>query len=119
MRLAVPLALLALALGACAEESKEPNDQQANALGVPVWTATCTEWKKATPQARKATLDEMEAVRGQQLSGRGVGNGYGSVLKDDVAYRLFDNRCQAPGSDSFQLYKLYGFAAGFVGQPAE
>lgn len=120
MRLAVPLALIALALGACASSSnKESKDKQRYALGVPVWAASCAEWKKATPEARKETLVEMEAVRRQQLSGRNVGRGYGSVLEDDVAYRLFDDRCRAPGSESFLLYRLYGFAAGFVGQPGE
>ncbi len=108
-------------LGGCEDgkKSRESNARQQYALGVPVWQASCTEWKKAPPHDRRATLVEMKAVRRQQLSGRGVGQGYGSVLNDDVAYRLFDERCKAPGSEQFLLYRLYGFAAGFVGEQGQ
>ena len=120
MRLAaVALALLSVALlGGCqeGEKSRESNARQQYALGVPVWQASCTEWTKAPLHKRRATLTEMKAVRRQQLSGEGVGRGYGSVLDDDVAYRLFDERCKAPGSEAFLLYRMYGFAAGFVGE---
>ena len=87
------------------------------ALGVPMRQATCAEWKKADPRQREHALEELRALRGDQISGRGAGRGYGSVLRDDVAYRLFDSRCRLPNSQSFLLYKLYSFAAGFVGEP--
>ena len=124
MRLAARRALLpgliaaALLLGGC-EDDTASNEASEYALGVPVWQASCAEWKRADPRARDSALAEMRSVRGQQLSGRGVGRGYGSVLKDDLAYRLFDNRCELPGSDAFLLYRLYGFAAGFAGEAPE
>ncbi len=124
MRLAARRALLpgliagALLLGGC-EDDTSSNEASEYALGVPVWQASCAEWERADPQARAAALDEMKSVRRQQLSGRNVGRGYGSVLKDDVAYRLFDDRCELPNSDGFLLYRLYGFAAGFAGEAPE
>ena len=55
-------------------------------------------------------------MRGDQVTGPGI-RGYGSVLDDDLAYNLFQSRCNIPNSESFLLYKLYGFAAGFAGGP--
>jgi hypothetical protein len=86
------------------------------ALGVPMRQATCAEWKKAGPRQREHALEELRALRGDQISGRGAGRGYGSVLRDKDAYRLFASRCRLPQSQSFLLYKLYSFAAGFVGE---
>jgi hypothetical protein len=87
-----------------------------HALGVPMRQATCGEWEKADPRSRQQALEELRAIRSDQVSGRGAGRGYGSVLKDDLAYRLFDSRCELPNSESFLLYKLYSFSAGFVGE---
>jgi hypothetical protein len=86
------------------------------ALGVPMRQASCAEWEKAGPREREHALEELRAIRNDQISGRGAGRGYGSVLKDDVAYRLFESRCRLPSSESFLLYKMYSFAAGFVGE---
>lgn len=70
--------------------------------------------------ARLDFLDELRDFRSGevqgQISGRGAGRGFGSVLPDELALRLFDSRCKLPASDSFLLYKLYSFAAGFAGE---
>ena len=41
--------------------------------------------------------------------------GFGSVLSDDQAAALFDDRCRPRYAQSFALYKQYGQAAGFAG----
>jgi hypothetical protein len=106
--------LLAGALVAGCGGDGDPGTEYA--LGVPMRQANCADWKKADPQARQGALEELRAIRSDQVSGRGAGRGQGSVLKDDVAYRLFDSRCELPNSESFLLYKLYSFSAGFVGE---
>ena len=86
--------------------------------GVPLRRATCAEWNQATVDSRLDVLADLRALRGEQITGPGV-RGYGSVLDDDLAYELFESRCDIPNSDSFLLYKLYGFAAGFAGGAPE
>lgn len=81
---------------------------------VPLGQASCADWKRASVRARGDALDQLRANRGEQITGQGV-RGQGSVLEDDFAYRLLENRCGLPGSDSFLLYKLYAFAAAFAG----
>jgi hypothetical protein len=83
---------------------------------VPLRVATCADWERADVASRLDVLDELRGLRGEQISGRGAGRGYGSVLDDDLAYRLFEGRCRLPNSESFLLYKLYSFAAGFAGE---
>jgi hypothetical protein len=94
----------------------QPDPAQEYALGVPMRAATCADWKRAGPAARGNALDELRALRHDQISGRGAGRGYGSVLNDDLAYRLFENRCKLPNAESYLLYRLYSFAAGFAGE---
>jgi hypothetical protein len=37
------------------------------------------------------------------------------VIPDDKAHQLFDNWCTHDYARGFLLYKLHGFASGFVG----
>jgi hypothetical protein len=121
-RAAEPWAALvacALILGACGGSSTPvgPGDRiegRGDRFDVPVGQATCADWEAATERERLDVLDQLRANRDQDLSGPGV-QGRGSVLDDDYAYRLLDNRCGLPVADSFLLYKLYAFAAAFAG----
>ena len=115
------IAGLALALAGCGGETDPAAPQEAAAGlfgGVPLRRATCAEWNDAAVRERLAVLGDLKALRGDQITGPGI-RGYGSVLDDDLAYDLFESRCQIPNSDSFLLYKLYGFAAGFAGVSPE
>lgn len=122
-RAAKPGAVLvagALILAACGGSSTpvEPGDRIAargDGFDVPLGQATCADWNGATERERLDVLAQLRANRDQDLSGPGV-RGRGSVLEDDYAYRLLDNRCGLPVADSFLLYKLYAFAAAFAGR---
>ncbi len=94
----------------------DPSVQEGDDLGVPLRVATCADWSRADDAARFGVLEELRGFRGDQITGRGGGSGYGSVLDDDLAYRLFESRCALPNSETFLLYRLYSFAAGFAGQ---
>jgi len=118
---AVALASVALVFAGCGGETNPDAPQEAAAGlfgGVPLRRATCSEWNDATVRDRLGVLGDLKALRGDQITGPGV-RGYGSVLDDDLAYNLFQSRCNIPNSESFLLYKLYGFAAGFAGGPPE
>ena len=109
---------LALVVPGCGGETDPAAPQEATAGlfgGVPLRRATCAEWNDAGVSDRLAVLGDLRTLRGDQITGQGI-RGYGSVLDDELAYRLFQSRCQIPNSDSFLLYKLYGFAAGFAGE---
>jgi len=77
---------------------------------------TCSDWKRADATGRAEIVDGLRAVIGGQVTGRGAA-GRGSVLEDELAYRLFDNYCQERFATAFSLYKLYGQASGFAGSP--
>ena len=115
---AAGLAGLLIALAGCGGETNPDAPQEAAAGlfgGVPLRRATCAEWNDATVQSRLEVLGDLKTLRSDQITGRGI-RGQGSVLDDDLAYDLFESRCKIPNSESFLLYKLYGFAAGFVGR---
>ena len=118
---AAALAGLALLVAGCGGETDPNAPQQAAAGlfgGVPLRRATCAEWNDAGVRDRLAVLGDLRTLRSDQITGQGV-RGYGSVLDDELAYNLFQSRCHIPNSESFLLYKLYGFAAGFAGGPPE
>ena len=110
----------ATAVAACGDDgSSSPGAgnrfaAQGGGLEVPLGQATCKDWDGATIQARQDLLAQLRANRAQPITGGGV-EGRGSVLEDDFAYEFFENRCAHPASDSFLLYKLYGYAAAFGG----
>ena len=115
------MASLALVLAGCGGETDPAAPREATAGlfgGVPLRRATCAEWNDAGVKDRLSVIGDLRALRGDQITGRGI-RGYGSVLGDEFAYDLFESRCQIPNSESFLLYKLYGFAAGFAGRAPE
>jgi hypothetical protein len=81
-------------------------------LGIDVRLATCADWSKGSKPNRIGTLREI-----QQFAGGPVGSpaGRGSVLREDQAYRLFQNTCGHAYARYFKLYKLYTRAAAFRG----
>jgi hypothetical protein len=118
---AAALASLVLVFAGCGGETNPDAPQEAAAGlfgGVPLRRATCSEWNDATVSERLGVLGDLKVMRGDQITGPGI-RGYGSVLPDDLAYNLFESRCHIPNSDTFLLYKLYGFAAGFAGTAPE
>ena len=114
----VALALAIATVGAGCGGEPDPRASEGAGIGffggVPLRRATCAEWNDADVQARLAVIDDLEVMRSDQITGRGI-RGQGSVLDRNLAYDLFQSRCQISNSDSFLLYKLYGFAAGFAG----
>jgi hypothetical protein len=111
----------ALLLGGCGDGGDGGAAQTFNqgigaSLGEPIRRATCADWNRADPRARLDAIAALRVIRNQQVSGgSGEVRGVGSVLPDELAYDLFESRCGLPNADSFVLYKLYGFAAGFAG----
>jgi hypothetical protein len=75
-------------------------------FGVRLQSATCSDWKRATPQGRQAAVDRLErTVAGPRKEG--------NTLPDDVAYTTLDARCEPDFARGFLLYELYIRAAGF------
>jgi hypothetical protein len=114
------IAACALTLASCGGSSGTPvgsDDRLAgrgDEIDVPLGQATCADWNEASVEARRDVLGQLRSNRAQPITGGGV-RGQGSVLDEDFAYRLLENRCSHPAADSFLLYKLYGYAAAFAG----
>lgn len=72
----------------------------------------CKDWQKADADVRRYAIGRIRDITGGEVSGTG---GRGTVLSDEQAHRLFDNRCSDTAAGGFVLYKLYGHAAGFAG----
>jgi hypothetical protein len=49
-----------------------------------------------------------------QEAGSAQARGHGATLKDDQAYKLFQNWCSKDFARGFKLYKLYTRAAAFT-----
>jgi hypothetical protein len=95
------VAAATLLLAGCGGEPAAPEQFSAK-----LQTATCTDWRKASPQARESAVDRLEAtVAGPRKEG--------NTLPDDVAYTTLDERCKADFARGFLLYELYIRAAGF------
>jgi hypothetical protein len=114
-------ALIAAALlagcGAGDGEKRSPAAPPAEAAGPPpgsLQAADCSDWLRVGDQGRRTLLGELRASRQTGVSGRGY-RGQGSVLSDEQATRLFNARCAEPWAKRLRLYKMYAFAAGFVG----
>ena len=112
-------AVAAFALAGCG--SDEP--PQGAGVGVGLTAAprvevfTCQDWKDSDPQTRFSTVAKIRTFVGGQVTGSGAGNsGRGTVLDDEQAYEFFDQYCEQDLAAHFLLYKLYGRAAGFIGQ---
>jgi hypothetical protein len=99
------------------------SDQQPQGAGVGVGLTagprievfTCQDWNDADPQTRFSTVAKIRDFVGGPVTGAGA-NGTGTVLDDEQAYEFFDQYCDQELARHFLLYKLYGRAAGFMGQ---
>jgi hypothetical protein len=75
-------------------------------FGQKLQTATCTDWREASPQQRQSAVDQLErTVAGPRNEG--------NTLPDEVAYSTLDARCEPDFARGFLLYELYIRAAGF------
>jgi hypothetical protein len=75
----------------------------------------CKNWKHDNEETRRYVIRRLREITSGQVSGGHGVRGHGTVLPDDVAHRLFDAYCSRYAARGFLLYKVYGFAAGFVG----
>jgi len=70
---------------------------------------TCSDWKGANEDERRATIADIRKQLAPQDSGIKE-----PELTDAEAEEVFDNGCEIESSGGFRLYKLYAQAAGFV-----
>jgi hypothetical protein len=75
----------------------------------------CKNWKHDSEPVRRYVIRRLREITSGQISGGQGVRGRGTVLADDDAHRLFDSYCSSYAARGFLLYKVYGFAAGFVG----
>jgi hypothetical protein len=88
-------------MAGCAGEPAAPQP-----FGQKLQTATCTDWRKASPQQRQSAVDRLESTVGGPRK-------EGNTLPDDVAYSTLDARCEPDFARGFLLYELYIRAAAF------
>ena len=74
-------------------------------------TADCRLWKVLPTDARTRLVVAMRQFFGGPVD---PAHGYGQVLGDRQAQRLFNSYCARPFANAFKLYKLYGRAAAFT-----
>ena len=95
------VAAAAILLAGCGGEPAAPQP-----FGAKLQTATCTDWREASPQQRQSAVDRLEStVAGPRKEG--------NTLPDDVAYTTLDARCEPDFARGFLLYQLYIRAAAF------
>jgi starvation-inducible outer membrane lipoprotein len=95
------IAAAAILLAGCGGEPAAPQS-----FGAKLQTATCADWREASPQQRQSAVDRLErTVAGPRKEG--------NTLRDDVAYSTLDARCKPDFARGFLLYELYIRAAGF------
>lgn len=120
--LAVALAACSALLAACggSDDSSSHRGAAANASRPHVipalQDASCADWMRAGARDRGLLLKMLEASRAMPVTGRGA-RGEGSVLDPQSARRMFDAYCARPHFQAMRLYKVYAFAADFVGRP--
>jgi hypothetical protein len=125
LRVPVALALVAavVAVGAgvlllaSGGHSAKPKPATTRMLSQPqIQALRCRDWEQLEPRPRAQVLAGLRSILGGDVIGQGA-SGRGSVLRDVQARRLFDGYCRQRFAQEFSLYKLYGQAAGFAGQP--
>jgi hypothetical protein len=77
---------------------------------------SCRDWSGADVVQQAQILTGLRGILGGPVVGHGA-SGRGSVLRNEQARRLFDGYCGERFAQDFNLYKLYGQAAGFAGRP--
>ena len=98
--------LCAVALGAgCGGGGAAPQDGPLGA-DARLQTATCAEWREASPRQRANTVDRLEEIAAGPRQ-------EGGTLPDELAYTTLEARCQPEFASGFLLYELYNRAAGF------
>jgi len=115
--------MTALLLAGCGggngdEAKRAPASPPREAAGPPPDTlqnASCSHWNSVGDQGRRTLLGMLAASRGAPVVGKGV-RAQGTVLTEEQATRLFNERCSLARSEQLRLYKLYAFAADFVGR---
>jgi hypothetical protein len=102
---------VAAAIGACSGSDSAGTSANAGAgIGAPVRSANCSDWQRAGPRERRASIAQIRDFAGGPT---GQAPGRGNTLDDDRAYRLFQNSCEHAYARGFKLYKLYTRAAAF------
>ena len=90
----------------CGDEPVAREPAARETFDVRLQSATCTDWKQASPGERRSAVDQLEnAVAGPRKEG--------NTLPDGLAYSTLDARCGAHLARGFLLYELYTRAAGF------
>lgn len=115
------LAIVSVAAGCGGGSGTQPQVDVGPNVGEPINLADCHDWNQANTEQRLGTIKELKDFSGGQVVGNNAGSpsGTGSVLDDKQAYDLFNNYCKHDFARGFKLYRLYGRAAGFAGQPPQ
>jgi hypothetical protein len=110
MKRLLVLAALA-ALSGCGEDDQPPAAQPVGeeSGGSVVQYADCGDWRRGTPDERRATVVELRRQLTPQTSKTGE-----SPFPDERAYELLDKSCRTDFAKSLRLYKLYVRAQGFA-----
>jgi hypothetical protein len=103
------------ALAGCGGRGHSLKSAGRDAASIPLSTFNCAQWLTASARVRKVVLQELRGFYGGPISGKRRTAGYGTVLSDAQATRLFDSYCARPFARDFTLYKLYARAAAFAG----
>jgi hypothetical protein len=103
-----------LAAGCGGDDSDDERGPPRLPAGFNLQLFNCADWNAADQPVREYVLERLHAIANDQITGPGV-QGRGSVLTDEQAIQMFDNRCKDPRARGFVLYKIYAFARGFRG----
>jgi hypothetical protein len=109
-----PVATAARAAGAKARRTPAKVTFEGAWARRPLGLYTCRDWRRAGPIMKRRLLARLARWTGGPVHGDAL-MGYGTVLKDRHARRLFDAECGHRYARAFLLYKVYGQAAGFAG----
>jgi predicted small lipoprotein YifL len=119
MRRALLALVAVVALAGCGdkEHASGPASPPSAASAAPpasLQAASCGDWMRVGDQGRRTLLAQLKAVRGEQVTGKGV-RAQGTVLTDEQATQVLNGRCSMPQAQYLRLYKLYSWAADFGG----
>ena len=83
----------------------------------PLGLYTCSWWRQASATDRAGMVQRIRNFAGGSVTGSDSSGdqiiGYGNVLTNANASKLFDERCSTSYAGPFALYKLYGAAAAY------
>ena len=107
MRLLVALAAL-LTVVAC----QSSHAASGPAYDATVRSATCADWRAASAAEKDRLVSGMRAFFGARVDGVQRGQ----VLTPERTRAVFGSYCSRSFAGKFQLYRIYGNAAGFAGR---